>query len=172
MVRKYDLEFWYNLLAAALVCWLLLITSCKSTEPCSKRERKKATKHWVKGYSQCPDEYARQSLLTFPYVPTTDTQLIYKEGVNTTDTLYIEDVINDTVYRTKTILKSKVDTLFKNVVVKERDFREETKLQAEVSKYKKESEISAKATKNWRLSTFIIGGILLALALLLILKRK
>lgn len=169
---NYELEFEYNLLAVLLLIWLLLITSCKSTESCTKRERKKATKHWVKGYSQCPDEYAKQSAIAFPYIPSTDTQLVYKEGAHTTDTLYMQDVINDTVYRTKTIVKRKVDTLVKSVVVKERDLRVESQLQAEVSKYKKEAEMSAIGVKNWRLATLILGGILAALGLFLIVKRK
>ena len=172
MVSKYDLEFLYNLLAAALVCWLLLITSCKSTESCTMRERKKATKHWVKGYTQCPDEYASQSLKTFPFVPTKETEYIYKEGKTIHDTSYITDVVRDTVYRTRVVTQNRIDTIFKNVLIKERDLRVETKLQSEVLKYKETAEISKKIAKNWRLSTFILGGILLSLGLLVILKRK
>ena len=169
---KYELEFEYNLLAVLLIVWLLLITSCKSTDTCSKRERKKATKHWVKGYTQCPDEYAAQSLKTFPFVPTKETEYIYKEGKTKHDTSYITEVVRDTVYRTRVVNVNRIDTILKNVIIKDRDLREETKLQSEVSKYKKEAEMGNKAIRNWRLSTFVLGGILLAFGLLLILKRK
>lgn len=169
---KYELEFEYNLLAVLLLIWLLLITSCKSAESCSKRERKKATKHWVKGYTKCPDEYASQSLKTFPFVPTKETEYIYKEGKTIHDTSYITEVVKDTIYRTRVVTQNRIDTIFKNVLIKERDLRVETKLQSEVSKYKKEAEISKKSAKNWRLATFILGGVLLALGLLVILKRK
>ena len=169
---KYELEFEYNLLAVLLLIWLLLITSCKSTESCTKSERKKATKHWVKGYSQCPDEYASQSLKAFPFVPTKETEYIYKEGKTIHDTSYITEVVKDTIYRTRVVTQNRIDTIFKNVLIKERDLRVETKLQSEVLKHKEAAEISKKSAKNWRLATFILGGILLALGLLLILKRK
>lgn len=169
---KYELEFEYNLLAVLLLIWLLLITSCKSTESCTKSERKKATKHWVKGYSQCPDEYASQSLKAFPFVPTKETEYIYKEGKTIHDTSYITEVVKDTIYRTRVVTQNRIDTIFKNVLIKERDLREETKLQGEVLKYKQDAEKSQKSAKNWHLSTFILGGILLALGLLVILKRK
>lgn len=167
MKRSLDLEFEYNILVLALVVWMLLITSCTSKK-CTKRQEKKATRHWVKGMATCPEKMAKQSLLSFPITERIDTFTIYKEGQYNTDTLYIEDVIHDTIYRTKVVTKTKIDTLVRVKEVTQKDTREIEIMSVDLSNMKAElidAQENNKSLKKTR-KTLITTNIITAFALI------
>lgn len=167
MKRSLDLEFEYNILVLALVVWVLLLTSC-TPKKCTKRQEKKATKHWVKGMATCPEKMAKQSLLSFPITERIDTFTIYKEGQYNTDTLYIEDVIHDTIYRTKVVTKTKTDTLVRVKEVTQKDTREIEIMSVDLSNMKAElidAQENNKSLKNTR-KTLITTNVITAFALL------